>query len=61
MTSLLLGRTCQLSALRLTALRPATRQAFRTFSEDSREQLKTRARRATLRERAMAPPGEGGL
>lgn len=63
MATLLLGRTtCKLSALRLTAWRPAnTRQVFRTFTEDSKENLRSRvARRKTLRERAMEPPGEAG-
>lgn len=62
MTSLLLSRLSTQSALRLATIKQIPRkQIFRAFADDGRNTFKTRAaRKATIKERAMAPAGEGG-
>lgn len=41
---------------------PKQRQMFRNYARETRDQMasRTRSERMTLRERAMAPPGENG-
>lgn len=62
MASLLAARLCCAPRLRIAAIRKLPQQSiYRTFASDGRETVQRTARRATLRERAMAPAGEGGM
>ncbi|KAF2902303.1 hypothetical protein ILUMI_03883 [Ignelater luminosus] len=64
MASLLVARLCCAPRLRIATIQKLPQHSiFRTFSNDGRETVhKARtARRATLRERAMAPAGDGAF
>lgn len=63
MASLLASRLCGTTAIRFATLKKISyRPIVRTFADDSRETVTRVARkRTTLRERAMAPAGEGGM
>lgn len=62
MASLLASRLCGTSAIRFATLKKIPyRPVVRTFADDSRETVTRVARRTTLKERAMAPAGDGGM
>lgn len=62
MTTLLLARFCGASSLRVSGIKQLTKNVtIRNFQRNSKETVHRTARRATLKEQALAPPGEGGL
>lgn len=62
MASLLASRLCGSTALRVTVLKQVPyRSALRTYAEEGKNVVSRVARRQTLKERALAPAGEGGL
>lgn len=66
MAALLASKLCCAPALRVAAFRSASgnllvKNVIRNCSRDSRETLSRTARRTTLKERAMAPAGEGAF
>jgi len=64
MTSILVTRLCYVRAptsLQLAVRKLPQHSIFRTFAQDGRETVHRTARRQTLRERAMAPAGDGAF
>lgn len=63
MASLLASRLCGTTAMRFATLKKIPyRPVIRTFADDSREAVpRVARRRLTLKERIMAPAGEGGM
>lgn len=61
MSTLLLSRFCGASTIRLSSIKQLSKNvSIRNYARDSRETIQRTARRSTLKEEALAPPGAGG-
>lgn len=62
MASLLASRLCGSTTLRVAILKQVPyKSTLRTYAEEGKNVVSRVARRQTLKERALAPAGEGGL
>lgn len=62
MASLLMSKLCCSSTLRIAVIRKLPQQSiYRSLAQDGKETIHRAARRQTLRDRAMAPAGDGAF